>query len=383
MAARRRAGSEATPYQRSRPQPARRQLLGLALLPAALGLTGCDTITARFRGTDARCLGPDEEIPEEVFETTPEGIVYDVQPVDPSVLFYSGPTISPDGTLVAATGRDGLTMWDTTSGQVVRQASAARAGAPMAWHPDGAWLALSGGRHISLVNADGTLRGTLIGHELPKSDVAGMYDLAFSPDGTRLASSHSDGTIRLWDVSAESCGPVDLIRRGKEDQGSIDFSPDGTVLAVGGRTLFTNSTPGVPPELWDPATGQRITVLDEVTGRIEALWYSADGTLLVARAEAPELAAVDAEGSVVSEQTVDARSYQGFVVGGPGTRAAFRTARDELTIVDRETGDLTRWTDAPYRSAVFSPDESVLYALDPTTGIIAFDGTSARAFTLP
>ncbi|MCL6422476.1 hypothetical protein Bequi_03595 [Brachybacterium sp. JHP9] len=363
-------------------RPARRQLLGLALLPAALGLTGCDTITARFRRTEARCLGPDEEIPEEVFQTAPEGVVYDVQPIDPDVIFYAGPIVSPDGSLVAATGRDGLTIWDTASGQVVRQA-AVRGGAPMAWHPDGTMLALSGGRYISLVNVDGTLRGTLIGHEMPASGSAGMYDLAFRPDGARLASSHSDGTIRFWDVSADSCGPVDVIQHGQEDQKSLAFSPDGTVLAVGGRTSYTTSTPGVPPELWDPATGERITVLDQVTGKIEELWYSDDGTLLVARASAPELAVVDAEGTVVAEHTIDARSYQGFVAGGSGTRAAFRTAYDELTIWDRETGELARWTGAPYRSAAFSPDDTVLYVLVPETGIIAWDGTSTRAFDLP
>src|SRR5262249_21350216 len=62
-------------------------------------------------------------------------------------------------------------------------------------------------------------------------NTAPICSLAFTPDGTRIASIGSDGTVKLWDAAT---GQEALVLRGHTSAGSgVAFSPDGTRLATG------------------------------------------------------------------------------------------------------------------------------------------------------
>jgi WD40 repeat protein len=75
----------------------------------------------------------------------------------------------------------------------------------------------------------GKLLLTLAGH------TGNVVDLAFSPDGNRLATASADGTAKVWDVSTGSGRteqPLTLYNPDRALVTSVAFSPDGTRLAV-------------------------------------------------------------------------------------------------------------------------------------------------------
>ncbi|KAL5480301.1 hypothetical protein ACEPAI_1571 [Sanghuangporus weigelae] len=119
--------------------------------------------------------------------------------------------VSSNGRLIASASCDRtIKVWDLHSGEEIM--TLADNSQSVSFFPDGRRLA-----SVSYVR-DGGLR---------------IWDVqtAVSPDGTRIASGHSDGTIILWDMS----GGTELKRFAGDKNGvfSIAFSPDGSLLASG------------------------------------------------------------------------------------------------------------------------------------------------------
>ncbi|WP_396230063.1 WD40 repeat domain-containing protein, partial [Frankia sp. CpI1-P] len=54
--------------------------------------------------------------------------------------------------------------------------------------------------------------------------------MAFSPDGSMLATAAADGTARLWDVATGQ--PLRTLTGHNGSVWSVAFSPDGTLLAT-------------------------------------------------------------------------------------------------------------------------------------------------------
>ena len=154
---------------------------------------------------------------------------------------------SPDGTTLAA-GGDFVWLWDVST----RRNIGTLEGHPgnftsVAFSPDGTTLA-AGGDFVWLWDVS-TRRNiaTLEGHQGPVNSVV------FSPDGTTLASGSQinnsgslDQTVKLWDVATgrniAAYRHIDKHSGQVQSVYSVAFSPNGTTLASGARHWDGNGT---------------------------------------------------------------------------------------------------------------------------------------------
>jgi WD40 repeat protein len=134
---------------------------------------------------------------------------------------------SPDGTLLAIGHAASVTLWKVASGQEVIGFPHSGEVANAKFSPDGKIVASADGTIVSLWDV---VNGDTAASEYQTLEHSGAISLAFSPDGSVLASGSINGEIELWDTSTweKLC-----ILPGVGNVESLTFSPDGSILAVG------------------------------------------------------------------------------------------------------------------------------------------------------
>ena len=78
-------------------------------------------------------------------------------------------------------------------------------------------------------SGSGEIKNGRLLHSLPTSLHGAVNSIAFSPDGTTLATGHYDGVIRLWDVGK---GALLLEMKTSGVVESLAYNPDGSLLAT-------------------------------------------------------------------------------------------------------------------------------------------------------
>jgi WD40 repeat protein len=189
-----------------------------------------------------------------IFEPKP-GRIINIQSFPAHNRNVSGAAFSSDNKLVASVGIDGtLKIWDTNViAKFQTDCENRKEGAPMPPNPS----------PKKVINAQS---GSLTG-------------VSFAPSGKQVATSGSDGSVKIWNVDTGKL--VSTIAAHKGAANTVAYSPDGTMIASGGVDKFAR--------VWKTtATGKPLYSLGGHDGPVNAIDFSAESKQLATGSGAPK-----------------------------------------------------------------------------------------------
>jgi eukaryotic-like serine/threonine-protein kinase len=263
---------------------------------------------------------------------------------------------SPDGQWLALASASLIRLWSTASWEsfTLPVSPAGR----IAFSPDSQSLAFSSGGAIESwdVAARKKAASLVVPSTSPGLMNAGWYLARFSPQGDRLLSSGSRGSLALWDIRSGKMVWSETAHRSRV--WGLAFSHDGKRFASGGYDSLIH--------LWDAATQEKVMTLKGHLNEIWSLEFSPDDRHLLTSSKDGTVKLWDAQAKPQPDHwmldqgewpmgfTPDGRGLLSISDGG----ATLRHWKGAHVIKSLPGGSLFQPA-----STVFAPESQSLYAL--------------------
>ncbi|EUC54661.1 WD40 domain protein, putative, partial [Rhizoctonia solani AG-3 Rhs1AP] len=258
--------------------------------------------------------------------------------------------------------RDTISVWNAQDGQLIHELDVGiriRAGTVIGYSPDNRHIALCNYRSVYLwdVRIGKMVLGPLEGH----TNSGFITSIVFSPDGSRIISACSGGTVCTWDAQQRSFAPKSISDRtiivwdaytgsklldplvGHSDEvESVHFAPDSTRLVSGSSDTTIC--------IWDVQTQEML--FDLPNGHkhlITSVAYSPDGTRILSCSEDGSVRIHDAQSANDRALLRSTPDFGDWVMSKDGW------------IVDDQSGLLV-WIPADLRRALMWPRTQVAVA---------------------
>ncbi|RIK88318.1 MAG: hypothetical protein DCC67_00705 [Planctomycetota bacterium] len=279
---------------------------------------------------------------------------------------------TPDGRRLVSVGDETLVrVWDVTTGEPVAALEGhAQSLTAVSASGDGRFIA-TGGAHEPCINiwdaAALKLRQSL--------DAGPAERLTFAPRDYRLAVAGRDGRLRIlaragddWSLAATIDAHADVVR-------DVAWSPDGSRLATGAADHLA--------KLWDGATGDELAAIGVAQESVYGLAFRPDGRRLALSARNEPLRVWDCDqGKIVAELGGDAGLVSSVAYCPQGWRLLTASEDGSVRLWDAErttAHDELRGHQSRVRSIDVAPDGRTLASQDAdSASVVLWDVATAQ-----
>lgn len=249
---------------------------------------------------------------------------------------------SPDGGfLVSGSGEDGAKIWSVKTGRLVRNLGGKDLVYAVAFSPDGNTVATGSGEGNSTKNKlavnlwdwrNGSLKRSLPIPSLYDQSGAVRFERAryrgapivilsidFSPDGRLVAAGGNNRTINVWQVQGGRM--IHALKGQNYGVTSVNFSPDGDTLAASGTDI----------KLWDVRSGSQLKQMEGHNAYINVVKFSPDGSTLASASNDRTIKIWDRSSGKIIHSIEDHYSGCNSVAYSPDGRFLVSTSNDATT----------------------------------------------------